>query len=251
MFIFFFMLKRNFIFLVALAAIVGSVNAQVRPGLKLGYNYGGISANYLGREKPNDFSTNAGDPNNFGMKSGFQGGFIADCPINDVWAIQPGARFAMQGFTDRYRNAADNLRTFSFYYLQVPVYAQYRLNFAEDANVLFQAGPYAEFGLFGRQSWSRGGNSQDLNDNEKKKTFGSGNDIQERFSYGLGFGAGIEFYRFQLMVAYDFGLNQSTLKMDNIRTKSGTYHVDMRNHNFSITLAVIFGRRDPLQNQRD
>ena len=185
------------------------------------------------------------------MISGFQVGMIADCPINDAFAIQPGARFAMQGFSDKYTSNTPNIRRFSLFYLQVPVNVQYRLNVAEDLNLLFQAGPYGEIGLFGRQMWHRRGKTVDLNDAQKKKTFGKGNDIQNSFNYGVGAGVGIEFFRFQFMVSYDFGLNKSILEMNTIRTNSGTYHVDMRNHNIAFTLGVIFGRRDPLQNQRD
>ena len=71
----------------ALVAIAGSINAQVRPGLKLGYNLSGVMADYTGSRQvaPNT----AGDPDNFSMKSGFQAGLIADCPINDAFSIQP------------------------------------------------------------------------------------------------------------------------------------------------------------------
>ena len=74
-----------------------------------------------------------------------------------------------------------------------------------------------------------------------------GSDIQ-LFDYGIGVGAGIEFVRFQLMVSYDFGLN----KVDFEKNGSGfVYDLGMHNHCLSVTFAVIFGRRDPLQNQRD
>ena len=243
------MLKRNIILLFTFAAIAASVNAQVRPGIKLGYNLSGVMANYLGGKTTEELKKTAGDPDNFRMKSGFQAGLIIDCPINDAFAIQPGARFAMQGFADKYTSNGDVVRNFSLYYLQVPVYAQYRWNVYEETNVLFQAGPYAGAGLFGRQSFNRKGKSQDLTDSQKKITFGQDNDIQSNFDFGIGAGVGIEFYRFQLMLNYDFGLNQPTFyKKD---AKSATYHIDMRNHNFSVTLAVIFGRRDPLQNKKD
>ena len=253
------MLKRNIVLLIAFASFAGSVYAQVRPGIKLGYNLGGVMADYRGVNTPEERKRTAGDPDNFKIKSGFQAGMIVDCPINDVLSIQPGARFSMQGFVDKYtsgsssESSSKSTRKFSLYYLQVPVYAQYRWNVYEETNVLFQAGPYAGFGLFGRQSYMRNGKQQDLNDAQKKKTFGDGTakDIQKAFDFGIGVGAGIEFYRFQLMLAYDFGLSKSPFHMDSSRTKSGSYHVDMRNHNFSVTLAVIFGRRDPLQNQKD
>jgi len=244
------MLKRKFFFVLACMAIAGSISAQVRPGFKLGYNYGGVIADYRGDKSPADLKNTAGDPGNFHMKSGFQGGIIVDCPINDVIAIQPGARFTMQGFTDKYTSNGEAIRKFSLFYLQVPVYAQYRLNVAEDVNVLFQAGPYVGAGLFGRQSFTRKGKSQDLNDSQKKITFGNGaSDNIPTIDYGIGAGVGIEFFRFQFVVAYDFGLNNPLFyKKD---AKSATYNVDIRNHNLSVTLAVIFGRRDPLQNKKD
>lgn len=244
------MLKRNTILLFVFVVMLSSVNAQVRPGIKAGYNIGGVMAD---RKDANQYQSPA-NPNNFRMKSGFQVGMIADCPINDVLAIQPGARFTMQGFIDKYRtnehmapgSGQKATRRFSLFYLQVPVYAQYRWNVYEETNVLFQAGPYFGYGLFGRQSYMRNGKSQDLNDSQKKISFGSGSskDIRNGFDYGIGAGVGIEFFRFQVMATYDFGLYKMDFEKN---AKSGDYNIGMRNHNLSITFAVIFGRRDPLQ----
>jgi hypothetical protein len=180
-----------------------------------------------------------------------------DWPVNEKFAVQPGARFAMQGFNDKYRsnehvtpNTGDKCtRKFSLFYVQVPVYVQYRMNIAEETNLLFQAGPYAGYGLFGRQLYIKNGKSQNLADNEKKITFGSEKDkgIRDRFDFGVGAGFGIEFYRFQLMAAYDFGLKK--MYFNKLDAKGAFYNVDMSNHNLSVTLAVIFGRRDPLYNK--
>ena len=242
------MLKNSIVLLFAFAVVVGSVSAQVRPGIKLGYNLGGVMANY---HQGADQTSAPANPDNFRMKSGFQGGLIADWPVNEKISIQPGARFIMHGFTDKYLTNINSgykvTRRFSLFYLQVPVYAQYRWNVYEETNVLFQAGPYFGYGLFGRQSYMRNGKSQDLNDSQKKITFGNGTskDISNGFDYGLGLGAGIEIYRFQLMVTYDFGLYK--MNFEKSQAKSASYNVDMRNHTLSVTLAVIFGRRDPLQ----
>ena len=247
------MIRRNIIFLFACVAIIGSVNAQVRPGIKLGYNLSGVMADYTGKDAKNPY--NLSNPDNFHLKSGFQAGLIADCPISDVLAIQPGVRFALQGFTDKYSSGGPSgatvIRKFSLYYVQVPVYVQYRWNVYEETNVLFQAGPYASFGLFGRQSYTRNAKQQDLSSEQKKITFGKGTakDIQKNMDYGISAGVGIEFYRFQFVVAYDFGLNK--VPFDKPKAYSGAYKVDMRNHNLSVTLGVVFGKRDPLQKQKD
>ena len=54
------MLNRYIIFLFAVAVMVGSVNAQVRPGVKAGYNVSGVMAEYKGRGALDGMST--GDP---------------------------------------------------------------------------------------------------------------------------------------------------------------------------------------------
>ena len=241
-------MKRNIILLLSFIAIAVSINAQVRPGIKLGYNLSGVKADFTnGVANPNA----ASDPDNFHMKSGFQAGLIADCPVNDVISIQPGIRFSMMGFADKYSSNGNAKRSFSLFYLQVPVYAQYKLNIAEGTNILFQAGPYGGYGLFGRQKFIRKGKTQDLSDKQKKITFGnsSSEDIRKSFDWGVGAGVGIEYNRFQLMASYDFGAYEAIfVKKD---AKSASYSVDMQNYNISITLAFIFGRKDPLQNKTD
>jgi len=249
------MLKRFFILLFVLAIVAGSVSAQARVGMKFGYNLGGVLADYTGHLEL--ITHMAGNPENFHLRSGFNGGLIVDCPINNVIAIQPGVRFAMQGFRDEYKtggnSGANVFRIFSLYYLQIPVNVQYRFNIAEETNLLFQAGPYAGFGLFGRQTHIRNGITQDLDSKLKKITFGTDNDVQKLMDYGIGAGVGIEFVRFQFMLGYDFGLAKIPFQKP-IATNSSAgsgYNMEMRNHNFSATIAIIFGRRDPLYNVRD
>jgi len=247
------MLKKCFILLIVLASVTGSVGAQARIGIKFGYNLGGVIGDFTGRPADNK-PTVAGNPDNFQIRSGFQGGLIVDWKINDVIALQPGARFAMQGFKDEYRTGVSatsgnkETRIISMYYLQVPLNVQYRLNIAEETNLLFQAGPYAGFGLFGRQTRIRNGKTLELSDNHKKITFGNdkGFDVQKLMDYGVGAGVGIEFIRFQFMLGYDFGLAKMPFQK---AVGSGNYHFDMRNHNFSATIGIIFGRRDPLYNR--
>ncbi len=244
------MLKRNISLLFVAFAITCFVNAQVRPGVKVGYNLSGVFADYIGSkaEDPNA----AGYPDNFHMKSGFQIGLYADCPINEAIAIQPGIKFTTQGFTDKYDSGAGSgkvERRFSLYYLQVPVNAQYKLNVGEQLNVVFQAGPYVGYGLFGRQKYTRKGKSVSLSSEQKKITFGNGtaDDIHNAFDYGVGAGVGIEFFNFQLMVGYDLGLYKMTFDKKN--AKSATYDVRMQNNGFSATLAYTFGRKDALQHK--
>ena len=248
------MLKISIFLLFAFVTVAGTVNAQLRPGIKAGYNAVGVMADVL-FEHP-DRPNAASQPENFKMKSGFQIGMIADWQFNETWALQPGARFAMLGFSDEFNaggaSGANELRKFSLYYLQIPVYVQYKLNLIEEANLLFQAGPYIGYGLFGRQARFRRGASVDLPDDQKKISFGSdptkSSDDLYRMDYGIGAGVGIEFFRFQFMVNYDLGMNKALFNKTNAPSR---YNVDIRNHNLSVTLAVIFGRMDPLHSSRE
>ena len=241
------MLKRYIIILFAFVAIAGSINAQIRPGVKMGYNLGGVLGS-KSRNSDNPYS--AGYADNFKMQSGFQIGMIADCPVSEVLAIQPGVRFAMQGFRDEWKSGSHSkqydTRTFSIFYVQVPVNVQYRMNVAEETNVLFQAGPYANFAIFGRQTRIFNGKNEteNLSSNQKKIDF-ERNELP-RIDYGVGAGVGIEFFPFQFMFAYDYGISKVKFDKD---ARSGLYNIDLQNHCFSATLAIIFGRRDPLQSR--
>ena len=239
------MLRRNIILLFFVFAILSSVEAQVRPGVKLGLNFNNVIGDYIGTDQRSDKS---GDPDNFHLIQGFQVGLILDCPINETIAIQPGAKFVSRGFNDKYTSNGKVERKFTLYYLQVPVNVQYRLNVGEQMNVLFQAGPYGGYGLFGRQKYTRKGKSQDLSDSSKKITFGNGtaDDIYKAFDYGVGAGVGFEFYNFQIMAEYELGLYKMTF---NKSIPSAKYNVHMQNHGFSFTLAYVFGKKDPLQNK--
>ena len=238
------MFKRYIVFLFAFIAVSGSISAQVRPGIKMGYNLSGVMA----EDKASRSQNQSGNPDNFKLNHGFQFGLIADYPINDALALQPGAKFALMGFTDEYRPNLPELRRFHLYYLQVPVNVQYRLNVAEETNLLFQAGPYVGFGLFGRQTFIQNANTQELNDDRKKIDYG--NDTP-RLDYGVGAGFGIEFHRFQFMLAYDFGLNKKNFEKGRGKSWGFLYDMDMQHQSFSVTLGIIFGRRDPLQHVRD
>jgi hypothetical protein len=230
-------------------AIAGSINAQVRLGVKTGYNLSGVMADYLGdEENPTTREKMGGDPRNFKLKSGFQFGMIADCPVNDAFAIQPGVRLSIQGFKDKYKNSQgkNEERETSLYYLQVPVYAQYRYNIGNETNFLFQAGPYFGYGLSGRHTFTRNDVLQTMLNSQKKISFGNDRDIQKYFDYGIGVGIGIEVInRVQLMLAYDYGLNRVPFYKD---VKEVPYHIDMRNHTFSLTVGVLIGKKEK---QRD
>ena len=233
------MMKRNIMLLITAFVMSGLVEAQVRFGIKTGYNFNGVIADYVGAGQSG--TNKAGNPDNFHFKPGFQIGVLGDWMLNETLAVQPGLRFTMQGFVDEYTSGSNIERKFSLYYLQLPVNAQYKFS-AGPVNIVAQAGPYLGYGLFARQSYFKKGASKNLSDEDKKIKFGNGSadDIWKAFDYGVGAGVGVEYGGLQLMVEYGLGLNKMTF---NKNMKSAYYKINMQNTGLSITLAYIFGKK--------
>ena len=225
------MTKKNIVLLSVLMITVISVEAQVRAGLKAGFNLSNVYAE--------DIKT--GDSRSFEMRPGFQAGGILDIAIRESFSVQPGARFATQGFIDKYEDNGSFVRNFVLYYIQIPVNAQYRLALGEDMGLLFQAGPYFGIGLSGKQKSTKNDVKQSLSDANKKIEIGNdnGSDIYKSVDYGFGAGVGFEFFKFQLMAEYNFGLYEMTFKKNTPKL----YNINMKNSGMSVTLAVLFGKK--------
>ncbi len=235
--------KVVLLFVVMLFAV--SVHAQFKAGIRAGYNLSGI---YNVSGNGTNGSAVTGNPAppepDWGMISGFQVGAAFEIPLKHSLYLQPAAVFSRQGFKDEYASNGDIKRVFSLYYLQIPVNLQYKLDVGV-VKVLFQAGPYVQYGLFGRQKYYKKDVSQDLADKYKKITMGSDSKdyLSPRIDYGVGAGVGVQFAQLQLMAGYNLGLGTTTFKMD---AKSRKYDMDMKNSSFVITLTYLFGRDDVL-----
>lgn len=227
----FFMTKKSIILLLVFMVATVSAEAQVRAGLKAGFNLSNVSAK----------DAKTGDKESYDMKPGFQAGGILDWAVGESFSVQPGVRFATQGFIDKYEDNGSFVRNFTLYYIQIPVNAQYRLPVGENAGVLFQAGPYFGIGLSGKQKATKNGVKQSLSDTYKKINMGneSSDDIRNGIDYGVGVGVGVEFFRFQVMAEYNFGLYEMTFEKHTPKL----YNIDMKNNGLSVTMAFLFGKK--------
>lgn len=137
-------------------------------------------------------------------KIGFKAGVSADIAIVQSFYINTGLFYSMQGYEPK--GKGDGMTAG---YLNLPIYASYRLNFAEESQLQINFGPYVAYGLHGDDGYF---------DNAK------------RFDMGLGVGAGYTFKRWYLGLDYQFGLM-------NISDVDG---FSAKNKNFSITLGYNF-----------
>lgn len=139
------------------------------------------------------------------------------------------------------------------YYFEIPIHAGYRYSFNDKFSVFGELGPYIGIGVCGK-AYSKetkydvyveekvyNGRYVDIEDVHypeisKEYTIDYFGDFKDRstvganrFDFGLGFAAGIEFSKFQARLGYDFGL-----------TKIFDVENSARNRNFYIALSYMF-----------
>jgi len=139
-------------------------------------------------------------------KIGFKAGVSADIAIVQSFYVSTGLYYSMQGHDGK----GEFVKSAAAGYLNLPIYASYRLNFAETSQLQINFGPYLAYGLHGDDDYFDGA---------------------KRFDMGLGVGAGYTLKRWYLGVDYQFGL------MDINDTKGSD---SVKNSNFSITLGYNF-----------
>lgn len=167
---------KSFLF-VALFLISVSASAQISWGVKAGFNASSLS----GFEK---FSQKFDELDGFSTsyKPGFHAGIVAQVGITENFFIQPELLYSLQGVAGKLEGEKDNL---NLNFIQLPIYAGYKVNAGTNLNVIFGVGPYFAYGISGTED-----------------VF----DVFNRFDFGLGAIAGIEYSKVQITVGYDFGV---------------------------------------------
>ena len=182
-------------FTICFLCLVGFLSAQNRIGPKLGLNLstltlksGGISAETKSRV-------------------GFHFGMVAEVPVNENLAIQPGILFSQKG--SNYE--IDPSPKISLNYLEIPVNIVYKFPLIAYKFLVF-GGPYLAYGINGKANFN--GKSNDI-------TWGTNEeDDFKPIDLGLNIGAGIEINNLQITAQGGFGLlNLATVTDDGGESK--------------------------------
>lgn len=113
------------------------------------------------------------------------------------------------------------------YYLNIPVHIGYKFHCSDNLKLFASVGPYANIGLFGKETMSATLKEVSTTTTASNNVFAD--KAQERFDRGLGFRVGAELYdHWQLSVGYDWGM------------KSIFKEADVRNRTLSISCSYIF-----------
>ena len=226
------MLKKVFVFISLAVITASSVQAQVTLGVRAGYNHTNMTNKYAG-QAPDEADRNQSIP-------GFQAGLVADFALSSHFGVQPGLIFATQGATVYREEDSREKLVHSLNYLQLPVNLQLKFRIG-GAKLLFQAGPYAGYGLFGevksymddgkRVNPTEWGLEKDFykitfdGDKEKMQSYAA-------FDYGVGGGLGLQFGHIQVVAGYNHGLNNIT----------NHENISLKNKSWTATVTYLLGK---------
>ena len=161
-----------------------------------------INAGYL------NSSQSFSDSNSKAINSnGAYAGVSFNIPIAGGFGIAPGLYYSM--ITNKNSNSGKILgipvsvsSTFVEHAVNVPLYLNYNLNLASDANFFFFAGPTAQYGIASSTKIA-GGIGESSSDNKYDNYDG---DNYNRLNVYLGGGVGFQVSAIQITVGYDYGL---------------------------------------------
>lgn len=153
----------------------------------------------------------------FGVKSklGFYGGLSADFRIINSFAINSGIFFAQKGYKTDLLALASEEEIIDFHtrinFIEIPVYASYRIIADEDNSFQVFAGPYFDFGVYGKMKAK--GNLAGTGIESSVDVFNDKYGYR-RFQMGIGVGGAYTYQRVTLSASYQWGITDVAKNAD-------------------------------------
>lgn len=162
-------------------------------------------------------------------KVGFQIGVVAEYEFAQDFFLQSGLSFTTKG--SKYKSKSTTPKesvTFNQMYLQLPVYAAYKLEVTPVMKIVFDAGPYIAYGVGGKVKWKNQviGGDGIISGTQKWDTFGDNG--LKRFDVGLGGGVGAEFGQIFAGLKYELGLADISRGSESYRNRNASLTVGYR-----------------------
>ncbi|NDV79095.1 outer membrane beta-barrel protein [Dysgonomonas sp. 511] len=163
-----------------------------------------------------NLSSAGGDIKGTKSKIAYNAGITVDYAINPVLYILTGLEYTVKGY--KYNmvkivdgdNSTDYQKTNGYkkaeaVFIQLPVYAAYKLDLSRHSRIVTFGGPYAAYGISGKT---------DTDDGEVD-TFGDKG--LDRLDFGIGFGGGIEVHKVVFAIGCELGLANLNEKENKVR----------------------------------
>jgi hypothetical protein len=210
-------MKQLVIIVAACSLSMATMAQQSKVFIKGGLNLANISKN------------DDGEVDDANTLASFHVGVMADLPVGQYFAIQPGLLFTGKGSKIQSGNSSDNnyyKATTNPLYVELPVNAVFKIPLETNSQLFVGAGPYAALGVAGKRKiegkilgveYSRKTNIEFSDDdpttfNEEE---GAGFGVMRRFDFGLNATAGLILNKFLVQVNYGLGLTKLQSGADN------------------------------------
>lgn len=227
------MSKKLFIFGLCLLSVavtfipLQKASAQAKFGIKAGVNFADL------KYEPKDQTHGTPDANSL---TSFQVGLIADLPLVEGLALQPGVFLSGKGSKVEYSGSAWNYtKEVNPFYIEVPVNILFKPTIGNNTKLYFGLGPYFAFGIGGEISRSGDlGPFSTYSDHDIEFGSDSGDDLKAT-DVGGNILAGFEFSN-GLLIGAQYGLSFTN-------NASGGNNDDpkiLRNKVLSISLGYLF-----------
>jgi hypothetical protein len=191
-----------------------SVNAQLQLGVKGGLNLSTVS----GLKDVRTLSGAAGYSTSFA--TGFHFGVMLRYDLPVKFFVQPELLFSRQGI--REQASGEKAETTCLNFLQLPVYAGYKIGIVPGVGIVLGAGPYLAHRITGINS----------------VVYGKNEDFK-RFDAGLSAMCGVRITNLLVTVGYDFGLLDQ-MDTDALSTTSVIKNVSVKNRNAKASVGFFF-----------
>ncbi len=215
-----------------------------------------FAKNTFAQKKPLSFGIKAGvdlstafvnDVSESKFRTGYQAGITVEYSLIEKISIQSGLFFSTKGSKQedlRVNNyvggTPDYTHTFNQQYLELPVYAAYRMAISDKTNLVLGFGPYFAYGIGGKTkqklnngTWSNGVTEIQWD------TFGDGvfdenrdwlhGESLNRFDFGAGIKADLEYCKYIL----GLGITSSIINIANTQE-----YEDLKYRNFNINVSL-------------
>lgn len=171
----------------------------------------------------------------FGVTAGMNVSNITDMEMDSRIGFHVGAK-AEYNITDNlYGNAAllfsqkGNQKEEGAYketenpgYIELPIHIGYRFKMGDKVSIFGETGPYFAYGICGKDKFE----GPDLDEDTKFFDYDNAN----KFDFGWGVKAGVEYAKFQISLGYEYGITK-VFDIDDVKP---------HNSNFMVSVAYMF-----------
>ena len=167
------------------------------------------------------------------LNPGLNFGSIIELPITNIFSLESGILFTSKGY--KYYEVFNEVivrRRENLYYLDIPVLCKVTVA-VKKAGIFATAGPYIGEALFGIYKEETTENSV-TDKREENILWGDKHYEYDRFDYGLKFGAGLRYVKWQVGASYNLGLkNISNTGLLEVRNRVIEIYISYSIFNFN------------------